>query len=174
MSKYTEQFKCSVVEHYFSEANGYRSAAAHFGLDYGTVRRWVFFFRFHGADGLKKKFNYYTATFKLAVLQYRWKHELSHCETAAVFNIRNPPSLAEWERRYHLGGIDALDSAPRGRPKKMPDSPPKKPLAPPDAPSRTREELLAEVNYLRMENAYLKKLKALVQAQRQAVPKKRK
>ncbi len=36
-----------------------------------------------------------------------------------------------------------------------------------DDESRTREELLAEVNHLRMENAYLKKLDALVQQQKQ-------
>ncbi|ONQ81515.1 transposase, partial [Burkholderia cenocepacia] len=37
--------------------------------------------------------------------------------------------------------------------------------------TRTREDLLQELNYLRMENAYLKKLRALVQAQ--AVPRKK-
>ncbi|NRQ13810.1 hypothetical protein BHMPCIPO_05110 [Ensifer sesbaniae] len=36
---------------------------------------------------------------------------------------------------------------------------------------RAREELLAELNYLRMENAYLKKLEALT---REQAPKKRK
>jgi len=41
--------------------------------------------------------------------------------------------------------------------------------------SRSREELLEEVNHLRMENAYLKKLKALVQEQElEASLKKRK
>ncbi len=52
------------------------------------------------------------------------------------------------------------------------------PTAKPDMPSdekRSREELLAELDYLRMENAYLKKLQALVQARpKQASPKKRK
>jgi transposase len=40
-----------------------------------------------------------------------------------------------------------------------------KPEPSPDDEKRTREELLAELNQLRMENAYLKKLRALVQAQ---------
>ena len=53
------------------------------------------------------------------------------------------------------------------------------PTAKPDIPSddekRSQEELLAELAYLRMENAYLKKLQALVQARpKQASPKKRK
>jgi len=56
-------------------------------------------------------------------------------------------------------------------------SPPKKVQAQPAKPdeSRSREELLEEVNHLRMENAYLKKLKALVQEQElEASLKKRK
>ncbi|WP_338910295.1 hypothetical protein IHE31_02345 (plasmid) [Mycetohabitans rhizoxinica] len=35
---------------------------------------------------------------------------------------------------------------------------------------RTRQDLLDEWNHLRMENAYLKKLDALVQAKKQAAP----
>ena len=45
-----------------------------------------------------------------------------------------------------------------------------KPIALPDDPNRSREELVAEVNHLRMENAYLKKLRALVLAQQRATP----
>lgn len=50
---------------------------------------------------------------------------------------------------------------------------PKKPALP-DA-ARTREDLLKELQFLRTENAYLKKLDALVQAkQKSAQQKKRK
>ena len=50
-----------------------------------------------------------------------------------------------------------------------------KPEPSPDDEKRTRDELVAELNQLRMENAYLKKLQALVQArQQQTPPKKRK
>jgi len=43
-----------------------------------------------------------------------------------------------------------------------------------DDATRSREELLAEVNFLRMENAYLKKLKALVQQQEQQTTARKK
>ena len=46
-------------------------------------------------------------------------------------------------------------------------------MPPPDDENRPRDELLAELNYLRMENAYLKKLQALVQAQQKATPPKK-
>jgi transposase len=57
----------------------------------------------------------------------------------------------------------------------MSDSPsPKKINSPVDDALRSREDLLAEVNQLRMENAYLKKLGALVQATQQVQLKKQK
>lgn len=49
----------------------------------------------------------------------------------------------------------------------MSTSPDIKPPLPPDGADHSREELVAEVNQLRMEVAYLKKLKALVQSQKQ-------
>jgi transposase len=42
-----------------------------------------------------------------------------------------------------------------------------------DDEKRTREDLLVELQHLRMENAYLKKLRALVQAQQKATPPKK-
>jgi len=45
--------------------------------------------------------------------------------------------------------------------------------SPPEDDKRSREELLAEVNQLRMEVAYLKKLEALVQARPKQAPKKK-
>ena len=50
-----------------------------------------------------------------------------------------------------------------------------KPAVPAAEDERSRDELMAELEHLRMELAYLKKLDALVQArQRSAAPKKRK
>jgi transposase len=52
---------------------------------------------------------------------------------------------------------------------------PSQPEQKPEDDKRSREDLLAELDQLRMENAYLKKLQALVQArQQQTPPKKRK
>jgi transposase len=52
-----------------------------------------------------------------------------------------------------------------------------KPSAPPDPSSsdetRTKEELLKELNYLRMENAYLKKLDALIRSESPTAQRKK-
>jgi transposase len=173
MTKYDEQFKLSAVQQYLSGAGGYKAIAKKHGLDHGMLRRWVLTFRAHGEDGLKKKFSHYSAEFKLSVLRHLWDNELSYGQAAALFNIRSPGSLSKWEREYRRAGLDALAARPRERRNSMPEAPsqPK----PPEDEKRSREDLLAELEHLRMENAYLKKLQALVQARpKQALPKKRK
>jgi transposase len=95
-----------------------------------------------------------------------WEDGLSYRQTAALFNIRNASCLSDWERRHKTGGIDALSPRRRGRPRSMSEPPtPKEPDALHGDEAKSREELLAELNHLRMENAFLKKLEALTQEQ---------
>jgi transposase len=172
MSKHSEQFKLSVIKDYLAGAGGFGAVAQRHGIDGSTVRKWVGVYRQHGEAGIQKKFSHYDAQFKLSVLRHMQEKGLSHREVAAVFNIRNAPSIGVWERQYYAGGIDALSQRPRGRRKKMPDFP----ITPPSEATdqtRTREQLLEEINYLRMENAYLKKLEALVQADKKAAQRKK-
>jgi transposase len=171
MKKHTEQFKLSVVEHYLNSLEGYQAVAQHHGIGRVLVRRWVAFYRCHGVDGLKKKYSKYSAEFKLSALQHMWDNKLSYSATAAIFDIRGQCFLGIWERSFSEGGIDALKSHPRRRTKIMPDpktSQPESPAPAADDEARSRADLISELNYLRMENAYLKKLKALVQADQQA------
>lgn len=178
MAKYSEQFKLAVVEQYIAGIGGHRQLAHKHSVPYSTVKKWVDLYKAHGTEGLAKKFSHYDAPFRLAVLQHMWRDSLSYKQAAAAYNIRSEGCIAQWERCYHSGGIDALAPQKRGRPPNMP-SPPKiePPESLPDPAGRTHDELVAEVNQLRMEVAYLKKLEALVRArkqQRPTTPKKRK
>jgi transposase len=166
MTKYNEQFKLAVVQQYLSDTPGFKALAKTHGLHRKMVEQWVNLHRLHGTAGLEKKFTHYSAEFKLSVLRHMWDGELSQSQVAAVFNIRSPGCIRHWERCYHSGGLDALIPRPRGKPKNM-STPDIKPPLPPDGAEHTREELVVEVNQLRMEVAYLKKLKALVQSQKQ-------
>jgi len=76
--------------------------------------------------------------------------------------------LYDWEKRYSEQGPVGLQDARRGRPPKMlkKENKRKKPMT-------REEELETENNRLRMENAYLKKLNALV-AEREKSGKKTK
>lgn len=171
MKKHTEQFKLAVVQHYLNSLEGYQAVAQHHDIGRALVRRWVAFYRSHGADGLKKKYSKYSADFKLSALQYMWDNKLSSAATSAIFDIRGQCFLGIWERSFREGGIDALKSPRQSRPKIMADPKaiqPDSPAPAADDETRTRADLVTELNYLRMENAYLKKLKALVQADQQA------
>jgi transposase len=173
MSKHSKQFKLSVIKDYLVGVGGYGVVAQRHGIDASSVRRWLAAYRQHGEAGIiDKKSSRYDERFKLSVLRHMQDEGLSHRETAAVFNIRSWVSIGIWERQYYAGGIEALTPRPRGCSKKMPDTP----ITPPPETTdqiRTREQLLEEINYLRMENAYLKKLEALVQADKKAAQRKK-
>lgn len=106
----------------------------------------------------------YTGEFKQKVVETMHKEKLSYCEAARRFEVSNNHRVASWERIYLEEGPAGLYIERRGRKsteqtKKM--------------PKEVEEDLLAEVQRLRAENAYLKKLNALV-AERVRQEKKRK
>lgn len=172
--KYTEQFKIEVVNDYLGGVSSFLTVAQRHGVtNRSLVERWVASFQLHGAAGLRRKRSQYSAEFKLSVLRHMWENQLSITQTAAKFDIRRHSTVGVWERAYRDGGLDALASRPRERPKRMTTPTTKQEARLPDD-KRSREDLLDELNYLRMENAYLKKLRALVQAQQKAPLKKRK
>ncbi len=79
---------------------------------------------------------------------------LSYHEAARQFNVSDHHLVASWERIYLEEGPEGLYVERRGRGSK--GRPPQK------LKSEVEEDLLAEVQRLRAENAYLKKLNALV------------
>jgi transposase len=171
MFKHTEQFKLQVVKQYLEGTVGFKTVAREHGVAAPMVRRWVQWYRLHGMDGLKQKGGSYDAAFKMAVLQHMWDNSFSHTQVAAVFNIRNPTTIGIWERRQREGGIEALARSSQKKSMKLP--PPKSdPVSKPDD-RRTREELLSELDDLRLEVLFLKKLQALVQARKPDAKKKR-
>lgn len=92
----------------------------------------------------------YTLEFKIKVVETMHREKLSYRETARQFDIPNSRVTA-WERIYLEEGADGLYAERRGR--KFTARPPK---------IKKEEDLIAEVQRLRAENAYLKKLNALV------------
>lgn len=82
------------------------------------------------------------------------REKLSYKEAARQFDVSQDTVVAKWERIYLEEGPEGLYIERRGRSSK--GRPPKK-LKP-----EVEEDLLAEVQRLRAENAYLKKLNALV------------
>lgn len=172
MIKYTEKFKTKLVKQYIGgKHGGFKLISARYGINAPALRRWVAAYREHGANGLRKKFERYSASFKLSVLQHMWENGLSQNQVAAIFNIRKSCSIALWQRRYQEGGVEGLGRPPRAKPDSM-KAPTKKPDVKPDN-ELSREDLLKRLDYLRMENEVLKKLQALTQARKAATPKRK-
>ena len=106
----------------------------------------------------------YTGEFKQKVIETMHKEKLSFRETARQFEISDHTRVLLWERIYLEEGPEGLYIERRGR---------KYTGRPRKLPKEVEEDLLAEVQRLRAENAYLKKLNALV-AVRVRQEKKRK
>lgn len=96
----------------------------------------------------------YTGEFKQEVVETMRREKLSYREAARQYNITDNKRVAAWERIYLEEGVEGLYIERRGRGSK--GRPPNQ-LKP-----AVEEDLLAEVQRLRAENAYLKKLNALV------------
>lgn len=143
-------------------------------MEPSSLRKWVAAYEVHGIDGIRRKSTIeYSQAFKLEVLQRMRVEALSYRHVAALFNIPRFDVIGAWENAYERDGPAGLASRRAGRSKqliKRPDSKPEITMQSDDKLSR--EELLAEVNSLRMENAYLKKLDALVQSQKKSAPGK--
>lgn len=169
--KHTEQFKLSIVQQYLDGPDGFDKLAQRHGVAAPLLRSWVERFRLHGQEGLSKRtWGRYSVEFKLSVLKHMWDNGLSYRQTAAVFNLPSATRVSDWERR-HNSGAEGLTLHSRG-PRKM-KNPPVTP-SPPDDNQRSHKELMEELEYLRAENACLKKLKALVESKKLAPAKKRK
>jgi transposase len=161
MSKYSKQFKLKVVKE-FLKYGGLKRVAHLFDISHSDVRKWTLAYQAHGHSGLSLKWQRYSPQFKLQVLQYMAKHQVSAQPTAAHFGIGSMTTILQWQRLYNESGITALEPKSKGR---LPMSQfnikalLKKPIS-----ELTPEELRRRLEYAEAEAAYLKKLEALAQS----------
>ena len=157
---YSYELKLEIVERYFNEGiSAKRLAKEYYICSAACVQKWIALYREHGAQGLCTTRHTYSGDFKISVVEYMHKTGASQQQTAAHFNIPSKESVVKWERIYYEEGKDALFEERRGRASKMGTKKTQKNKN----VMETNEDLLAEVQRLRMENEYLKKLNALIQ-----------
>ena len=169
-TKYDYKFRLQCVEAVVKNNRPARVVASEKGIVFSNLRLWLGFYRQYGKDGLKgRKYQYYDVSFKLKVIQTIEKELLSLREACIRFNVPSESTIVSWKRVFEAEGILGFNNKPKGRPPKM--KPPIKRKARKSSKPLTREqELLEELEYLRAENALLKKLQALVQADKKQKP----
>ena len=174
MKKITYKEKLKIVKEN-QEGYGLIYLSKKHGISKDTIRSWVDSYKILGEEGLKKsiKDNSYIGEFKLSVLEYKQINGLSLLETAKHFKIKQPSTIASWQRQYKEKGFEGL-CGQKGRPKKLGDSNMAK-----DKINKLTTSEKEELTKLRQENLYLrarleyeKKLEALVQKRLQKTKKR--
>ena len=130
-----------------------------------AVRKWVRIYESLGEAGLKHKKPKRSWLDKMNMIQ-----RVINGESFVEVSFNNGIEcdlLSKWYKIYQESGIDGLKLDRRGRSPKMA----KKPKT--SNEPKTKEELEKELEYLRAENEYLKKLNALVQKRKGRQPKKK-
>lgn len=162
MAKLTVEQRIQAAQRYINGEDSINEIASDLGVSNTVVRGWVRHYQENGIEGFIKSYTNYSAEYKMSVLNYMNETGTSSIDTAAIFNISSPGMIRNWKRKFEIGGYDALVSKKKGRPSMKKGT--KKATKP--APIKgSVEELEARIKQLEMENAYLKKLNALVQMQ---------
>lgn len=159
--KYSDELKFKIVQEYFEgKSGGYEAIANKYGVSHSPVFHWINLYKAGGPEALLNTQGTYTGDFKVNAVEYMHQHSLSLQQAAAYFHIPSVSTLSKWERIYYEEGKEALFEERRGRSSKVSGV---KKGRPPKKDVNENEDLLAEVQRLRMENEYLKKLIALTQ-----------
>ena len=179
MAKYSDEFKLEVV-FYCLDRRSFCETARHFNLDRSIVIRWVKLYQTHGIDSLRRKYSkaVYTVDFKQAAVLRLLAGE-SIKALAIELNL-NYSILYQWLKAYNQYGIIGLYPKPKGRiPVSTASDKSTKPtksakISKADKARSVNDEhaeLLRRIQYLEAENAYLKKLDALIHQRQQSKPK---
>ena len=162
MVKFSNEFRKKVVQEYLT-GMGSTTLCKKYGVaSRQTILDWVHRYEKYGVEAFQirsSKFEY-DGNFKAEVLKWRMENRASLTETALHFNISNAGTISTWEKKFHEKGIEALYER-RGRPKQMTQNP-KENKSTKNKLSEV-ERLKEENKLLKIENEYLKKLKALIQ-----------
>lgn len=152
--KHNYEYRLRIVQEVINGRHSSESIGKKENISSSLVKRWVAFYRKFGASGLQPTSNTYTDQFRLQVVGTLKAESLSLLQACLRFNVPNEATVLTWVRIYDSKGPEGLMAIRKGRPITMP----RKPKKPP-----TREEqLLEELADLKAENAYLKKLQALI------------
>lgn len=159
MVKVAAEEKIQAVKKYLEGNEGLKTVAESVGVTKAMLQTWIRQYQHHGEDSFRKGYAAYSAEYKLEILNYIKEHGTSIREAAGIFNIPTHSLILGWKKQVETKGVDALIPKKKGRSSMKKEEK----TAPAEG---SIEALQAEIERLRMENAYLKKLNALVQSKK--------
>ena len=156
--------KLMIVKYVLDENHSFWEASDFFGVAYQTIRTWVKHYEHEGISGLTIKNKGYSGEFRVYVVEYMRKHKLSLAQTAIQFSLPDHTRVRIWNKIYDEKGPQYLMEEHRGRKKmKNTEKSNKQKKNNSKMNNSAEKELLKKIEYLETENAYLKKLNALIQ-----------
>ena len=167
--KYSIKQKVAAVRSILRGRSSIRGAARELGCEKGVVRSWLARYKQDGIKGIQFRNGRYEPSFKLLVVRSYLEKGLSLNQAATYFKIPNIGVISRWVTLYKHGGAEGLLPRTKGRKKRaMSKKPTKKASQSSDEAASKLTKLQKEVEYLRAENAFLKKFEALVQQEKAA------
>lgn len=165
MSKYSRAFKQQLAK--LAQHESSLELSRKFDVPSSLIRYWASVFQIHGLNSFAHENSPYDSSFKLKALKTMQANNwsLGHC--SAYFDLSSPGILFQWQTLYSREGISRLTPKKKGRPRMKHSSSELKP-----SEQMTEKELREELEYLRAENAVLKKLEALAQAKKKQAKKR--
>jgi len=159
MVKYSNELKLEVIK--YAKKYGVSDASQKYKVAITTIYRWQSKYEKYGISGFSRKpTEKYSLEDKLKIIEYYRKH--GKMATIRTYDICDSVFM-NWERKLLVYGENELLKDNRGRPKNDQSK----------CELSENEDLLDEVQRLRLENAYLKKLDALVQKRERKQRKKK-
>ncbi len=160
--KHDHEERVMAIKKVLEEGWSIRSAARLINANHRQVGFWLSTYEKYGSLRPARKHGSYSADFKRKVVSDIVRNSLTLQEAALKYGLPCASAVRSWKERYRMYGDAAyIDKPPSAQKTKMSEN--KKGR---NKTGKTAEldSLRKEVEYLRAENAYLKKLQALVRA----------
>ncbi|WP_153043024.1 IS3 family transposase [Neobacillus mesonae] len=155
MTKYSLETKLEAIYDYLEGVESFKDIAGKYSVNITMLKKWVAKYREHGLAAFHKTYTNYPVEFKMDVLNYINEMGASIDEAALAFNIPASTTVGNWKCLFETQGIDALQPKTKGR------SSMKKETNKAQPAEGSEKALRAEIERLRMENAYFKKVECL-------------
>ena len=159
--KYSYEDRLFAVLKVLDEHVSVREASKIVGADHMQVKYWVTMYQRYGESGLRMRNFSYSREFKTKLIEDMYENRLTLYDAALKYGIPSPSTVLSWKKLYDAYGSAALYKDSKMWHETM-KSRKQKQVKQEKGDPQTKA-LLKEIEYLKAENAYLKKLHALVQ-----------